>query len=163
MTIPEAKELKDQARELLITYVQENEALLSQIDSRLLSYYNHLTQHSSTIEDDENDLHCCMELLCALKVLRLMQQYDVDVEGVQRVIRLREGDWHKDGMLWVHDGGGMRLPGTGNTMSYYRWEPFQIFIWASIYGLRAWIDTETPCGSRSLLPTERDSLNTVTS
>lgn len=156
MNIPEAKELKDQARELLITYVQENEAMLSQIDSRLLSYYNHLTQHSSTIEDDDNDLHCCMELLCALRVLRLMMQYDVDVEGVQKVIRLREGEWHLEGTKWLHDKGGMRMPGTGSSMQYFRWEPFQIFVWTAIYGIRVWVNTESPNGSRSLLPTERE-------
>lgn len=159
MTITEAKELKQQAQAQLACWVPVNAKLLESIDSRLLVYYQHLVHHSSSDDGDADDLHCCMELLCALKVLRLMQQYDVDVEGVQRVIRLREGEWHREGARWIHDSGGMRLPSTGNAMQVYRWEPFQIFIWAAIYGLRAWVDTETPNGSRALLPTEREGEN----
>ena len=159
MSITEAKELKQQAQAQLACWVRLTADLLESIDSRLLAYYQHLVNHSSSDEGDTDDLHCCMELLCALKVLRLMQQYDVDVEGVQRVIRLREGEWHQEGTRWIHDSGGMRLPSTGNSMQVYRWEPFQIFIWAAIYGLRAWIDTEVPNGSRALLPTEREGEN----
>ena len=150
-------------KEIAIKKLRRNEAMqaeqLSEIDERLLEYYNGLVENSSTALGDDNDQHCLMELLGALKVLRLLRLYVVDVDKVQQVIRLREGDWHKDGKLWVYDRGGLLLPGTGNNMTHYRWEPFQIFIWTAIYGIKAWVDTEVENGSRQLLPTEREGKN----
>ena len=153
------KEIKEIAIKKLRKHVALQSEQLSEIDDRLLEYYHNLCKHSSTILGDDNDQHCLMELLGALKVLRLMRIYVVDVDKVQQVIRLREGDWHKDGKLWVYDRGGLLLPGTGNSMTHYRWEPFQIFIWTAIYGIKAWVDTEVENGSRQLLPTEREGKN----
>lgn len=153
------KEIKEIAIKKLRKHVALQSEQLSEIDDRLLEYYHNLCKHSSTILGDDNDQHCLMELLGALKVLRLMRLYVVDVDNVQQVIRLREGDWHQDGKLWVYDRGGLLLPGTGNSMTHYRWEPFQIFIWTAIYGIKAWVDTEVENGSRQLLPTEREGKN----
>lgn len=153
------KEIKEIAIKKLRKHVALQSEQLSEIDDRLLEYYHNLCKHSSTILGDDNDQHCLMELLGALKVLRLMRIYVVDVDKVQQVIRLREGDWHKDGKLWVYDRGGLLLPGTGNSMTHYRWEPFQIFIWTAIYGIKAWVDTEVENGSRQLLPTEREGIH----
>ena len=153
------KEIKEIAIKKLRRNVAMQAEQLSEIDERLLEYYNGLVENSSTALGDDNDQHCLMELLGALKVLRLLRLYVVDVDKVQQVIRLREGDWHKDGKLWVYDRGGLLLPGTGNNMTHYRWEPFQIFIWTAIYGIKAWVDTEVENGSRQLLPTEREGKN----
>lgn len=156
MSIEESKQIKEQAIALLRIRFPAFREKLEAIDYRLVEYFQHLCDHSSATEDDDNDMHCCSELLCALKVLRLMGQYEVDAAAVQTVIHLREGEWHREGMRWVHDSGGMRLPGTGSEMKHYRWEPFQVFIWLAIYGIKAWTDTETPNGTRTLLPTERE-------
>ena len=153
------KEIKEIAIKKLRKHVALQSEQLCEIDDRLLEYYHNLCKHSSIILGDDNDQHCLMELLGALKVLRLMRIYVVDVDKVQQVIRLREGDWHKDGKLWVYDRGGLLLPGTGNSMTHYRWEPFQIFIWTAIYGIKAWVDTEVENGSRQLLSTEREGKN----
>lgn len=156
MNIDESRQIKEQAIALLRERVPAFRERLAEIDYRIPEYLDHLCNHSSAIDDDENDLHCCSELLCALKVLRLIGQYILDVESVKRVLHLREGDWHREGQMWVHDRGGIRLPGTGSAKNYYRWEPFQTFIWLSIYGIKAWVDTEVPNGTRALLPTERE-------
>lgn len=129
---------------------------LAAIDLRLLDYYRDLCDHSGVELGDENDHHCLFELLGGLKLLRLIRTYPIDIEKVQQVIRLREGDWHREGKRWVHDSGGLLLPSTGSAMTHYRWEPFQVFIWTAIYGVRAWIDTEVENGTRAMLPTERE-------
>lgn len=159
MTINEAKELKQKAIQLLTERVRQLRGMLTEIDPRLLDYYLHLCNHSSAVEDDDNDLHCLFELLCALKVLRLMSTYVIDLPTVQKVIRLYEGDWEFDGKKWVHVRGGLKNPSTGSAPQIYRWQPFQTFIWTAIYGIKAWVDTEIPNGSRELLPTEREGKN----
>ena len=154
------KQIKKRAIEKLNEYLPGAFVKLNCIDGRLLGYYQHLVNHAGTELEDDNDQHCCMELLCAVRALRLMGQYDVDVQRVQKVLRLREGDWHlENGKQWVYDSGGILLPGTGNTKAHYRWEPFQVFIWFAIYGLNAWVDTKVENGTRQLLPTEREGKN----
>lgn len=123
---------------------------LYEIDPRLNDYYHDLANHS----EGEDDRHNLYELLGAMKLLRLMRTYEVDISKVQQVIRLREGEWHKEGDMWVYDSGGLLLPGTRG-LTHYRWEPFQIFVLTAMYGVRGWIDTEVMAGSRQLLPSER--------
>lgn len=153
------KEIKRRAIGKLPEYIAPLYGKLLDIDTRLLGYFNHLCDHSSTELDDENDLHCTMELLCALRALRLMSQYDVDIQAIKNVLRLREGDWHLEQRRWVYDRGGILLPGTGETKRHYRWEPFQVFVWFSIYGIKTWVDTNVENGTRQLLPTEREGKN----
>ena len=153
------KEIKQRAIEKLNAMLPAASETLRRIDERLLDYYQQLSNCASIDPDDENDLHCCMELLCGIRTLRLMNQYIVDEEAVQTVLRLREGEWHLEGKQWVYDRGGILLPGTGNTKQHYRWEPFQVYIWATIYGLKAWVDTDVENGTRKLIPTEREGKN----
>ena len=151
-----AQELKDKAWRLLCERVPQMTDTLRRLDERMVTYYDHLVLHSGTRLGDEDDLHCLSELLGALKLLRLLAQYDVDYDKVHQVLRLREGEWHQEGKMWVYDSGGLELPGTGNTKTHYRWEPFQVFVWVSIYGVRAYVDTEVENGTRKLLDTERE-------
>ena len=151
-----AQELKDKAWRLLCERVPQMTDTLRRLDERMVTYYDHLVLHSGTRLGDEDDLHCLSELLGALKLLRLLAQYDVDYDKVHQVLRLREGEWHQEGKMWVYDSGGLELPGTGNTKTHYRWEPFQVFVWVAIYGVRAYVDTEVENGTRKLLDTERE-------
>ena len=151
-----AQELKDKAWRLLCERVPKMTPILRRLDERMVTYYDHLCLHSGTTLGDEDDLHCLSELLGALKLLRLLAQYDVDYDKVHQVLRLREGEWHQEGKMWVYDSGGLELPGTGHTKTHYRWEPFQVFVWVAIYGVRAWVDTEVENGTRQLLDTERE-------
>lgn len=131
---------------------------LAEIDQRLLDYYTDLCEHSGVERDDENDLHNLYELLSALKQLRIMRQYEVDVEKVHQVLRLREGMWHKEGKAWKYDSGGLLLPGRHGP-THYRWMNFQVFIFTAMYGAKAWIDTEVENGTRDLMDTEREGEN----
>ena len=154
----ETQQLKDKAIQFLKTFGPQQADQLRMIDERLMLYYDDLILHSGTELGDDNDWHCLMELLGALKFLRLLRTYIVDRDKVQQVLRLREGEWHKEGNIWKYDSGGLLVPGrSGET--HYRWENFQVFIWAAIFGLRAWVDTEVPNGTRELLPTEREGKN----
>lgn len=148
------KRKKQQAIDLLQAQVPDQQRQLESLDRRLLDYYMDLCEHSSIDEDDPYDWHNLSELLAALKQLRLMRTYPVDVDKVHQVIRLREGIWQQEGGIWKHKGGGLSQPGrNGNT--YYRWMPFQVFVLTCMYGVKVWVDTEVPNGTRDLLPTER--------
>ena len=149
------KEAKERAIDMLRELVPQMRQELSEYDERLAIYYEDLCQNSSTDPDDVHDYHNLYELLAALKLLRLMQKYERDVAKVRMVIHLREGDWHKENGIWYHDSGGLQMPGSAGP-TYYRWMNFQIFVLTAIYGLKAWVDTEVPNGTRQLLPTERE-------
>lgn len=150
--------IKEMAIERLRSRVQGMEGRLTEIDARLTEYYREVCEHSSAEPGDSNDLHNALEILGALKLLRLMNCYPVDVQRVKQVIRLREGEWHREGKMWIYDKGGLSLPGTRGA-THYRWEPYQIFILTSIYGPYCWIDTQTEAGTRPLAPTERVGKN----
>ena len=126
------------------------------IDLRLRLYFEDLLEHSSAKEDDDNDWHGIYELLGAAKFLRMLDTYNFNTRKVQTVIRLREGEWVPVGKTWKHLSGGLRCPGMGGGQ-VYRWEPFQVFILASIYGFYTWINTQVESGTKSeLLRTERE-------
>lgn len=154
-----AREIKETAIGLLRERLPAMRDVLERLDHRMVIYYDDLVAHSGTELGDDNDLHCLTELLGALKLLRLLYQYDIDYEKVAQVIRLREGNWHQEGRMWVYDSGGLELPGIGMKKTHYRWEPFQVFVWVAIYGVRVWVDTEVENGTRQLLPTEREGAN----
>ena len=155
----DAKQLKVRAIERLTKDVPRMSNLLQEFDERLLEYYQHLVQFSNIQLGSQDDRHCTMELLGALKVLRLLYTYIPDFGKVHQVIRLREGDWHKSGKMWKYNKGGLLLPGTGSTLTHYRWEPFQVFIWTATYGIKAWVDTEVENGTRQMLDSEREGKN----
>ena len=148
------KQLKREVIRLLLDRVTALPSFLRSIDERLLRYYNGLIMESGYAPGDY-DHHNLYELLGALRLLRLMRTYTMNIEKVQQVIRLREGEWERNEQgIWKHLRGGLRNPGDmGDT--YYRWEPFQVFIWTAIYGPMAWIDTGVEAGTRDMRDTER--------
>jgi len=121
-------------------------AFLMHIEPRLLDYIDGLV--------DEPDKHNAYEILGAVKFLRLLRTYEQDIETFRDVIYKYEGTWElgKDG-VWRHIEGGLRHPGTTGP-TYYRLQPFQVFVLASMFLLKAWINTEQEPGTRELLPTE---------
>ena len=152
------KEVKQRAIDKLCQLVPRQREQLTELDDRLYEYYVDLCEHSSIDPDDPDDWHNVLELLAALKELRLLRTYPVNVEKVHRVIRLREGEWECENGIWKHKHGGLLQPGSrGDT--YYRWMPFQVFVLTAMYGSQAWVDTEVPNGTRELLPTEREGDN----
>ena len=152
----EQQNQKQQAIDLLAKRYRGLEQRTEDIDLRLRLYFEDLLEHSSAKEDDDNDWHGIYELLGAAKFLRMLDTYNFNTRKVQTVIRLREGEWVPVGKAWKHLSGGLRCPGMGGGQ-VYRWEPFQVFILASIYGFYTWINTQVESGTKSeLLRTERE-------
>ena len=143
------KEEKQQAHDILVDYAEGMLPILADIDQRLAEYFDGLIAHPDT--------HNGYEILCAVKFLRLMKTYDFNIERVQQIIRLREGDWEQgDDGRWRHIRGGIKCPGT-DTAHVYRWQPFQVFVLASVFGFHHWFNTEVKAIEKTeLLPTERE-------
>ena len=152
----ESLQKKQEAIDLLAKRYRGMEQRTEDIDLRLRLYFEDLLEHSSAKEDDAGDWHGIYELLGAAKFLRMLDTYNFNTRKVQTVIRLREGEWVPVGKAWKHLSGGLRCPGMGGGQ-VYRWEPFQVFILASIYGFYTWINTQVESGTKSeLLRTERE-------
>ena len=151
---------KQLAIEAVKRRTQEQADQLSGIDPRLLEYYEHLCEHSGTELGDENDLHGMNELLCALRLLRLLRTYPFNQDKVEEEIFADEGEWQRDAEgYWTHIRGGLGQPGRmGNEV--YRCEPFQIFMLTAIYGPMAWIGTGNYEGDRRPTDTERVNAET---
>ena len=142
------KDEKQTAHEILCRRFEEQQQQVADIESRLHDYFSDLCANP--------ELHNGNELLCGVKFLRLLRTYPFNHKKVRQVIRLREGEWQRDQRgVWQYIDGGIKQPlTTGDAV--LRWEPFQIFILACIYGPQAWIDTELTLADRAtLLPTER--------
>lgn len=154
--IQESLQKKQEAIDLVVKRYRGMEQCTEDIDLRLRLYFEDLLEHSSANEEDENDWHGIYELLGAAKFLRMLDTYNFNTKKVQTVIRLREGEWVPVGKAWKHLSGGLKCPGMGGGQ-VYRWEPFQVFILASIYGFYTWINTQVESGTKSeLLRTERE-------
>ena len=151
---------KQLAIEAVKRRTQEQADQLNAIDPRLLEYYEHLCEHSGTELGDENDLHGMNELLCALRLLRLLRTYPFNQDKVEEEIFADEGEWQRDAEgYWTHIRGGLGQPGRmGNEV--YRCEPFQIFMLTAIYGPMAWIGTGNYDGDRRPTDTERVNAET---
>ena len=149
------KEEKQHAIDILRRRVQEQHEQLEAIDHRLAEYFDHLCEHSGTELNDENDQHNGWELLCGVRLLRLLRTYTLDIEEVQDAIFDGEGEWQQDSSgYWEHVQGGLKQPGRREP-EVYRWEPFQVFCLTCQYCLKAWIPTGNYKGERRLISTER--------
>lgn len=149
------------AIDLLKTRYEGKADTLKDIDPRLDEYFRDLIVHSNADPDSPDDHHNVYELLGAAKFLRMLDTYNFNTKKVQTVIRLREGEWRRDGKRWRHVSGGLKCPGTSGAQ-VYRWQPFQVFVLASVYGFYSWVDTRVSADERAeLLPTERVKDGTV--
>lgn len=134
---------------------------LERVDVRLLEYFEGVARDVGTKLGEESDRHSVWEVLCAVKFLRLFNTYYFNTKQVQFYISLREGTWEKKGNTWHYIEGGLKLPATVGA-KVYRWEPFQIFVLASVFGFYTWFDTHQPAGSKAeLLPTEREKYGSI--
>lgn len=153
----EYQEQKQAAIDLLKDRFDGKEKMLAEIDDRLLYYFADLCDNSSADTDDENDHHNVYEILGAAKFLRMLDTYTFNRKKVQTIIRLREGEWERDRSgRWHHLSGGLKCPGTSGAQ-VYRWQPFQVFVLASVFGFYNWVNTKNEVGTKAeLLPTERE-------
>ena len=140
------KEEKQKAVEILREGFDNQMGTLFMVEERLGQYVRGLIE--------EPDYHNAYEILGAVKFLRLLRTYETDIETFRDVIYKYEGVWEQRNGIWHHIEGGLKHPGnTGPT--YYRLQPFQVFVLASMFLLKVWINTEAEAGTRELLPTEK--------
>ena len=129
---------------------------LREVDERLLGYIDGVARDVSVIFGDENDRHSMWEVLCAAKFIRMFTTYHFNVKKVQFYIALREGQWERRGKAWRYISGGLRLPSTSGA-KVYRWQNFQVFVLACVFGFYAWVDTHVEAGTKDeMLDTERE-------
>ena len=129
---------------------------LKDVDERLRDYLDDCATNVSNVFGDENDRHSMWELLCAAKFIRMFNTYHFNAKKVQFYLRLREGVWRKQGKAWRYVEGGLKLPST-NGAKVYRWQPFQVFVLATVFGFYTWINTKVEAGTKDvLLDTERE-------
>ena len=149
--------LKQDAIDLLRKRLTEDvRKRLKDVDERLLAYFDDCATNVSNVFGDENDKHSMWELLCAAKFVRMFNTYHFNAKKVQFYLRLREGVWRKHGKAWRYVTGGLKLPST-NGAKVYRWQPFQVFVLASVFGFYTWINTKVEAGTKDvLLDTERE-------
>ena len=159
--LTEFQQQKLAAIDLLKTRYEGKADTLNAIDPRLDDYFRDLIAHSNADPGSADDWHNVYELLGAAKFLRMLDTYNFNTRKVQTVIRLREGEWRREGKRWRHVSGGLKCPGTSGAQ-VYRWQPFQVFVLASVYGFYSWVDTRVSADERAeLLPTERVKDGTV--
>ena len=137
-------------------YTPEVREQLDAIDYRLAEYFDSLTTDVSIEFGDENDKHNRMEVLCGARFIRLFNTYNFNTKFVKYIIWLREGTWKRQGKMWRYVENGLKLPSTAGA-KVYRWQPFQIFVLASVFGFQAWFNTHVEAGTKpDLLPSERE-------
>ena len=153
------KDEKQKAIDILRRRYEQQHEQVAAIEPRLDGYYRHLLEHSGTELGDENDQHNVMELLGAVRLLRMLRTYEFSRQRVQQAITDGEGRWECEGKRWRHLSGWIKQPGRMEP-EVYRWEPWQVFMIAAIYGPHAWVDTQVDIDSRDLLPTERANAET---
>ena len=140
------KEQKTKAMAMLCEAYDQQWPELNSIEPRLRDYIYDVATFETA--------HNAYEILGAVKFLRLLRTYDTDIETFRDVIYKYEGRWEKTSDGWHHMEGGLRHPGTTGPM-HYRLQPFQVFVLASMFLLKAWINTESEIGSRGIGPTEQ--------
>ena len=152
MTPDEKGQAYEILHERLGEYISHNvrmQDVLKSIDRRLCQYFEDIDVYPM--------MHNGYEILCAVKFLRLLRTYEFNERKVQQIIKLREGEWTQDERgRWKHVRGGIKCPGT-DTAHVYRWQPFQVFVLASVFGFHTWFNTEVKAIDKpSLLLTERE-------
>ena len=140
------QEEKNKAQYLLDERLDDCEAQLKDIEPRLYDYLFDVAT--------EERHHNSYEILGALKFLRLLNTYEQDIDTFRDVVYKYEGIWEQRDGLWHHIEGGLKHPGTTGP-TFYRLQPFQVFVLASMFLLKVWINTEAEVGSRGMLNTER--------
>lgn len=155
MELTESQKKKQLAIDVLRRRYAEQKEQVAAIEPRLASYIDDICEHSGVELGNNNDWHNYYEILSAIKFLRLLRTYQFNTKMVLFVLKMFEGEWKNDGNGWRHVSGGIKQPGT-EAPTVYRWEDFQVFIFANIFGFYADVDTKLTAEDRTtLLKTER--------
>ena len=116
------QELKQEALEYLAQVLRGQRGQLKDIDGRLLTYYEGLT---------DGTMHNLYEVLGGIKFLRVLRTYPFSHKRVRHAIQLYEGRWKGD--KYIEGSGGLQFSGLKG-FTHYQLQPFQVFALAGLLG-----------------------------
>lgn len=116
------QELKQEALEYLAQVLPQQRGQLKDIDGRLLTYYEGLT---------DGTMHNLYEVLGGIKFLRVLRTYPFSHKRVRHAIQLYEGRWNGD--KYIEGSGGLQFSGLKG-FTHYQLQPFQVFALAGLLG-----------------------------
>lgn len=116
------QQIKQEAVERITSLIPKQAKQLEEIDPRLLTYYNGLTNPT---------LHNAAEILGGIKFLRILRTYTFSHKKVRHAIQLYEGRWKDD--QYIEGSGGLQFSGLKG-FTHYQLQPFQVFALAGLLG-----------------------------
>ena len=116
------QQTKQEALEYLAQVLRGQRRQLKDIDHRLLTYYEGLT---------DGTMHNLYEVLGGIKFLRVLRAYPFSHKRVRHAIQLYEGRWKGD--KYIEGSGGLQFSGLKG-FTHYQLQPFQVFALAGLLG-----------------------------
>lgn len=116
------QQTKQEALEYLAQVLRGQRRQLKDIDGRLLTYYEGLT---------DGTMHNLYEVLGGIKFLRVLRTYPFSHKRVRHAIQLYEGRWQGD--KYIEGSGGLQFSGLKG-FTHYQLQPFQVFALAGLLG-----------------------------
>ena len=116
------QQTKQEALEYLAQVRRGQRRQLEDIDGRLLTYYEGLT---------DGTMHNLYEVLGGIKFLRVLRTYPFSHKRVRHAIQLYEGRWNGD--KYIEGSGGLQFSGLKG-FTHYQLQPFQVFALAGLLG-----------------------------
>ena len=116
------QQTKQEALEYLAQVLSQQRGQLKDIDGRLLTYYDGLT---------DGTMHNLYEVLGGIKFLRVLRTYPFSHKRVRHAIQLYEGRWNGD--KYIEGSGGLQFSGLKG-FTHYQLQPFQVFALAGLLG-----------------------------
>ena len=116
------QQTKQEALEYLAQVLPQQRRQLKDIDGRLLTYYEGLT---------DGTMHNLYEVLGGIKFLRVLRTYPFSHKKVRHAIQLYEGRWNGD--KYIDGSGGLQFSGLKG-FTHYQLQPFQVFALAGLLG-----------------------------
>ena len=116
------QQTKQEALEYLAQVLRGQRGQLQDIDGRLLTYYEGLT---------DGTMHNLYEVLGGIKFLRVLRTYPFSHKRVRHAIQLYEGRWNGD--KYIEGSGGLQFSGLKG-FTHYQLQPFQVFALAGLLG-----------------------------
>lgn len=116
------QQTKQEALEYIAQVLRGQRRQLKDIDGRLLTYYEGLT---------DGTMHNLYEVLGGIKFLRVLRTYPFSHKRVRHAIQLYEGRWNGD--KYIEGSGGLQFSGLKG-FTHYQLQPFQVFALAGLLG-----------------------------
>jgi phage terminase large subunit-like protein len=125
------QQTKQEALEYLSRTLPGQRKQLEDIDPRLVTYYDGLTDPT---------LHNLYEILSGIKFLRILRTYSFSHKKVRQAIQLYEGRWQNG--QYIDGSGGLQFSGLKG-FTHYQLQPFQVYALAGLLGPMKDVDGDT--------------------